>query len=157
MIKGAYAPKKGILVAEGETSWDPFLMNARAVDNTLSKVWRPLEKLEKALAETGDADNARALRLALRILTKVSRDHHVLDNCDMWWCWGSEYDTETMGRYRDHFGDVPALLYWSGTPAQLDEMMEAALARGRRVRVREIFAAQGKTPPLAAILGDSRG
>jgi hypothetical protein len=157
MIKGAYAPAKGILVAEGETSWDPFLMNARAVGNTLRKVWGPLEKLETALAETGNAEDARALRLALRILTNVSKRHHVLDNCDMWWCWGSEYDTETMGRYRDRFADVPALLYWSGTPAQLDEMMEAALARGRRVTLRDIFKAQGKTPPLAAILGESRG
>ena len=55
MIKGAYAPAKGILVTEGETSWDPFLMNARAVGNTLRKVWGPLEKLETALAETGNA------------------------------------------------------------------------------------------------------
>ena len=69
----------------------------------------------------------------------------------------SEFNTETMARYRDRFRTVPALLFWSGTPAQLDELMEEALARGRRITVRGIFAAQGKTPPLAAILGDSRG
>ena len=59
MIKGAYAPAKGILVAEGETSWDPFLMNCRAVDHTMSKVWRPLEKLEMALPESGDIRQRR--------------------------------------------------------------------------------------------------
>src|SRR5215207_7998240 len=69
MIKGAYAPAKGILVAEGETSSDPFLMRARAVDNSLRKVWNPLDKLQRALDESGDADNARAVRMALRILT----------------------------------------------------------------------------------------
>src|SRR5215204_2774898 len=37
MIKGAYAPAKGILVAEGETSWDPFLMRARAVDTRCAR------------------------------------------------------------------------------------------------------------------------
>ena len=62
-----------------------------------------------------------------------------------------------MQRYHDRFGDVPALFYWSGTPEELDALMEAALARGRRVTVREIFKAQGKTAPLAAILGESRG
>jgi len=158
MIKGAYAPAKGILVAEGETSWDPFLMRARAVDNSLRKVWNPLDKLQRALDESGDADNARAVRMALRILTGVSERHSIMDNCDEWWARGSEFWTETMQRYRDRFGDVPALLYWSGTPEQLDEMMAAALACGRRVTVRQIFEAQGKgTPPLAAIIGESRG
>jgi hypothetical protein len=30
--------------------------------------------------------------------------------------------------------------------------MEAAIARGRQVTVREIFKAPGRTPPLAALL-----
>ena len=96
--------------------------------------------------------------MALRMLTGISERHSVIDNCDEWWARGSEFWTETMERYRERFRDVPTLLYWSGTPAQLDEMMEAALARGGRVTVRQIFEAQGKgTPPLAAIIGESRG
>jgi len=53
-------------------------------------------------------------------------------------------------RYFEKFGTLPPLMYWSGggpKHADLDELMDTAIKRGKALTAQDLLKAQGMTGP----------